>query len=105
VESAASDEHAAVLALLPDLEEVRRLHGGARLGVRHHLHADHQPLAAHVAHNVGERVAHFRQSLQQVRAHSQAVRLRFLFFNDLHRKSKLIKKCLCCACNYFIVYF
>jgi hydroxyacyl-ACP dehydratase HTD2-like protein with hotdog domain len=105
VESAASDEHAAVLALLPDLEEVRRLHGGARLGVRHHLHADHQTLAAHIANDVGECVAHFRQPLQQVRAHRQAVRLRFLFINDLHRKSKLIKMCLRRACNYFIVYF
>jgi hydroxyacyl-ACP dehydratase HTD2-like protein with hotdog domain len=83
VESAASDEHAAVLALLPDLEEVRRLHGGARLGVRHKLHADHQPLAAHVAHDVWVRVAQLRQPLQQVRAHRQAVRLRLLFLNDL----------------------
>lgn len=109
MESAASDEHAAVLALLPDLEEVRRLHGGARLGVRNHLHADHQPLAAHVAHYVGERVAHFCQPLQQVRAHRQAVRLRFLFLNDLNREEHTNKKSgdsflQSSSANYIIVY-
>ena len=86
--AALADEDAHVLDVLPDVDDVGGGQRRARLGVGHQFQADHQALAAHVAHHAGELVAQFGQLAQKVRAHHQAVGLRPVFFHGLKQTNK-----------------